>query len=245
MTEATPDRQRITIQPDPAEPVFEIYHLSHDLRGPLNSILGFTELLLEEIEGPLNDVQREDIAAINQSAQNLLRLINNTVDLSKLAASRLELNLGEVYLEEALNNVLAADFWAAKKGQAEVEVRLPDSLPVIWGDSSRVEAMLEELLGVACKLRGVGQIIITANNNPVEVGVRIYMPGVILTASELDDLFKLMVKADPGGRSHIGPGGMELPLVRRLAEKHGGRAWATAESAGTAFHLTLPIAETK
>jgi signal transduction histidine kinase len=245
MTEPIPDRQRITVQPDPTEPVFEVYHLSHDLRGPLNSILGFTELLLEEIEGPLTNIQQEDISAINQSAHNLLRLINTMVDLSKLAAGRLELTLGEVYLDEAINNVLASDFWAHKKGQTEVAVNLPHNLPVIKGDSARVEQMLEEMLGAACKLRGVEQILISAASGPQEVTVVMHLPDVMLSTPELDELFKLLVKADSGGRSHLGPGGLEVPLVRRLAEKHHGRAWAAAEREGATFYLSLPAAEVK
>jgi len=244
MTEANPDRQRITIQPDPVEPVFEVYHLSHDLRGPLNSILGFTELLLEEVEGPLTDIQKEDILAINQSAHNLLRLINTTVDLSKLAASRLELNLGEVYLDQVISNVLASDFWAAKFGRVEVTVNLPDTLPVIWGDSSRVEQMIEELFALA-RLKGANNISITADSSAQEVTARIYLPGVAVSAQELEELFKLIVKAEPGGRSHLGPGGLEVPLVRRLAEKQGGRVWAATEDNGVTFFVSLPVAKAR
>jgi signal transduction histidine kinase len=110
MPEPTPDRKRVVVQQNPDSEPFEVYHLSHDLRGPLNSILGFTELLLEEIEGPLTDIQKEDILAINQSAQNLLHLINTMVDLSKFDAGRMEFNLGEVALDQVVNTVLASDF---------------------------------------------------------------------------------------------------------------------------------------
>lgn len=89
---------------DPARQPLEIYHLSHDLRGPLNSILGFAELLLEEIEGPLNETQHADVSAIYQSAQNLLHLINMMVDLSKLEANRLKLDFKAVNLAEAVKD---------------------------------------------------------------------------------------------------------------------------------------------
>ncbi|MBN1995531.1 MAG: HAMP domain-containing histidine kinase [Anaerolineae bacterium] len=246
MTETTPDLKRVVVQQGAtdAEPLFEVYHLSHDLRGPLNSILGFTELLLEEIEGPLTDIQQEDISAINQSAQNLLRLINNMVDLSKVDAGRLEINTEDVSLHQICRCIMATDSDWPKPDQIELTVDLPETLPLLQADSSRVEQMLGELLGLAFRLKGMGEVIVTANSNGQEVTVGVSVPGVVVLGQELEEYFRLIIKTDAAGRSQLGPGGLGLPLVRRLAEKHKGRVWAEEQAgAGIIFYLSLPAAQ--
>ena len=245
MTESPPDRKRIVLQQertDANQQAFEVYHLSHDLRGPLNSILGFTELLLEEIEGSLNEVQKEDISAINQSAQNLLRLINNMVDLSKLDAGRLEFNFEVVYLKQIINGLSISDVWTGRPDQVELVVDLPETLPLLWGDSSRVEQMVMGLLSLALRLKRAGEVVITADYDAKTVTIQIHLPEVVVSAQELEEFFKLMVKVDATGRSELGSGGLEFPLVRRLAEKHKGRVWAESEEgAGTTFYLSVPV----
>jgi len=243
MTDPTPERKTISVQHNSdLEPPFEVYHLSHDLRGPLNSILGFTELLLEEIEGPLTDIQKEDISAINQSAHNLLRLINNMVDVSKLDADRLELNEGEVDLKLVVDDVLVSDFWVGQASRVSVAVNLGDNLPLVWGDTPRIVQMFEELLAWS-RLKGTQSIKISANNDSTKMTIQIHLVGVMVSGQDLDDVFKLITRNDAAGRSHLGPGGLEVPLVRRLAEKQQGRVWAEGVDSGTSFYLTFPIAE--
>ena len=244
MTDPIPDHKKIVVQQNMDTEPFEVYHLSHDLRGPLNSVLGFTELLLEEIEGPLTDIQKEDISAINQSAHNLLRLINNMVDVSKLDADRLDLNEGEVDLKLVIDDVLASDFWVGQAGQINVVTNLADNLALVWGDSSRMGQMFEELLAWS-KLKGTQSIKISAGNAPTEVTIQIHLTGVMVSEQDMNDVFKLITRQDAAGRNHLGPGGVELPLVRRLAEKQQGRIWAEGVGSGTSFYLTFPIAETQ
>lgn len=242
MSESSPDHKKIVVQQNTDAEPFEVYHLSHDLRGPLNSILGFTELLLEEIEGPLTDIQKEDISAINQSAHNLLRLINNMVDVSKLDAGRLELNEGEVDLNLVVGDALASDFWAGQAGETKLAVKLGDDLPLVWGDNPRIAQMFEELLAWA-RLKGARDISISANSSSSEVTVQIYLAGAMVSEQDMDDVFKLITRTDAAGRSHLGPGGLEIPLVHRLAQKQRTRVWAEGVGSGTSFYLTFPIAE--
>jgi signal transduction histidine kinase len=243
MTDPSPQRKRITVQQNTdTEPPFEVYHLSHDLRGPLNSILGFTELLLEEIEGPLTDIQKEDISAINQSAHNLLRLINNMVDVSKLDAGRLELNAGDVDLTLVVAEVLNSDFWQRQAGHVTVSVELPHPLPPVAGDSPRMVQIFEELL-LWAKLKGARDIKISAYSEPAAVKLQLYLPGVVISAQDMADVFKLIIRQDAAGRSNLGPGGLEMPLAHRLAERQQGRMWAEAMGSGTSIYLTFLRAE--
>jgi signal transduction histidine kinase len=230
---------------DPAQQPLEMYHLSHDLRGPLNSILGFTELLLEEVEGPLNEIQHADIAAINHSAQNLLHLINTVVDLSKLEADRVIFDFGPVDLNKVVENIVASDFSATKPEQVEIVANLAQASPPVAADRDRVEQMIKSLLKFTFKLKKKGQIILTLHSNANQVMLSLELADVVLPDTELEELFDLMVKVSPTGRSELGRGGLDLPLVRYLAEKQQGRVWVENKAnAGIAFYISLPRHET-
>lgn len=220
----------------------EVYHLSHDLRGPLNSILGFAELLLEGIEGPLNEHQEADIAAIYQSAQNLLRLISNVVDLSKLEANRLNFEFQTVDLSQIIQNIVTFDFGTNKPEQVELVAKVPDTLPPLWGDHHRIEQMIMSLVRFGFQRKKTGQVTITAKSDGQETTVQVGIEGLTLPAEQVAELFELIVHVDAAGRSHLGQGGLELPLTQRLAEKHNGRVWVESDGdTGTIFYLRLPV----
>lgn len=235
--------KRLAIQKqgaDPSRQPLELYHLSHDLRGPLNSILGFTELLKEGIEGPINDTQEADLAAIYQSARNLLALINTMVDLSKLEAGRLNLSFETVDLKQAIANVLASDEVRARPDEIDLAVEMPDALPPVTGDPERVEQMIQSCLSFLLKTRKTGRVSLAAASGGKTVTVRISADQVIAPAEELPGLFELQVKVDAAGRSELGRGGLGLPLARMLAESHQGRLWAESQGGETILNLELP-----
>ncbi|MCK6628338.1 MAG: HAMP domain-containing histidine kinase [Anaerolineae bacterium] len=246
MTDAAPGpRHSWALQKQSADPgrqPLELYHLSHDLRGPLNSILGFAELLLEEIEGPLNEIQQADITAIYQSAQNLLHLINTMVDLSKLEANRLNFDFKAVDLNEAVNAVWPA-LSKVKPEPIELTLSLPPDLPPLWADRDRLEQILKNLLRTAFKLAKKGAVALSAERSGSEITLRLEIGRVELSQAEIAGLFELGVKVDPSGRIEIGPGGLELPLARYLAERQQGRAWAKPDQdRGLIIYIALPLA---
>jgi signal transduction histidine kinase len=229
---------------DPSKQPLEIYHLSHDLRGPLNSILGFTELLLEGVEGPLNEVQHEDIAAIRQSALNLLQLINTVVDLSKVESNKLTLNIGPVQLHDLVARVLKAQAVAGRAGQ--VTARIPEALPPVWGDPDRIEQMILNLVTFALKAPNPGPIEITVSHDDQAAIVQVRAAALELPVEQLVELFELNVNVDAGGRSELGKGGLTLPLVQALAEKQQGQAWVESQAdLGTVFYLKLPLRQSQ
>lgn len=246
MPEPTPARETSFVlqqkMTDSTRQPLELYHLSHDLRGPLNSILGFAELLLEGIEGPLNEVQSADIAAIYQSARNLLHLINSVVDLSKLEANRLSFDFGSVELNQVLEDISTFDFEAHKPDQVELIVKLPETTLSVWGDQNRIDQMIKSLLKFAFKLKKRGPVKLAAASDKTAVTLRVEVEEVALPAETLAELFELVVKIDAVGRSELGRGGLDLPLARYLAEKHQGRIWTESEAnTGTIFYLSLPL----
>lgn len=246
MTDAAPTRPHaLALQKQtsgPSRQPLEVYHLSHDLRGPLNSILGFAELLLEEIEGPLNETQQADISAIYQSAQNLLHLINTVVDLSKLEADRLtfdpkKIDLNEV-IEAALPNLITAE-----PGHPGLVNQISPPLPAVWADRDRIAQMLKSLFKFAFKATKKGPITLTAWNEATHVILRLEIAQVSSSQAEGTDLFDLTVNVDPNGRTSLGRGGLELPLVRSLAEKQGGRVWAESHGDVLTIYTSLPAHE--
>lgn len=226
----------------PSQPL-EIYHLAHDLRSPLNSILGFSQLLLVGIEGPLNENQKVDIGAIYQSARNLQRLIEVVVDLSKLEADLLRFEFESVDLAEVIQNVMGFDFGSTKPEQVELVSQVGDTLPPLWGDRNRIEQMVLNLVRFGFKMRQGGQVTISAESNGQEVTLQVALNEVILTTNQVTELFDLTVHTDDTGRSELGAGGLELPLTQRLVEKHQGQVWVESdENSGTRFYLKLPVA---
>ncbi len=237
----SPDKKSFVLTDNSTEQWLEIHHLSHDLRGPLNSILGFAELLLEGIEGPLNENQMADITAIYQSSQNLLSLINSMVDLSKLEANRLPLTFKAVKLNEIVKNILAFDFGTLKPSTVTLIANLPHNLPTIQGDPPRIEQMLMNLVQFVFKLKKSGPVFIEATYNENFVTIYIKAGEMIILPDELETIFQLAVITDSTGRRKLTRGGLQLPLTRQLANKHNGQVWVESnEHAGTKFHLKLP-----
>ena len=243
-TEAYPGKSFVLPkqQPGASRQPLELYHLSHDLRGPLNSILGFAELLLEGIEGPINEIQTEDLNAIYQSAQTLLKLINTVVDLSKLEADRLVLNMGPVRLHAVVAKVLASIYEVHQSNQVELNITVPDSFPELQGEHDRVEQMLFNLVNFALNIKHVTEVKVTVSHNEKEATIQIIAVGGEMLPEELAGLFDLAVELDTGGRSKLGRGGLEMPLVQRLARAHRGQIWVEGQAeAGAYFYLQLPL----
>lgn len=242
-TKSAPDKILTLQNQNPLQQSVELYHLSHDLRGPLNSMLGFAELLLEGIEGPLNDIQIEDITAIQQSARNLLHLINTIVDLSKLDAGKITLNPVPVDLAQMVQIIINRKL---EIKELEFVTNFPDTLPPVLGDQTRVRQMLLYLLNFAAKAQKNGVVNISSAHNANSVTLQISIGGATFLPEQVDSLFELKVQTDTAGRSELGKGGVELPLVQGLAQQHGGQVWAESNlRAGAVFYLKLPTAQSE
>ncbi|MDM8532597.1 HAMP domain-containing sensor histidine kinase [Anaerolineales bacterium HSG25] len=224
----------------PSGQPLELYHLAHDLRGPLNSVMGFSELLIDGVEGPLNEYQFADITAIYQSAGNLLRLINAIVDLSKLEANLFQLTKGKVLLSKAIGNIIDYEYGTDKPDRITLNADLPDDLPTVYGQFDRVELMVANLVRFGFKLQ-TSQISITTEHDEDTVTVMVHIAGVYIPSDELKQMFELVATTDKNGRTHLTKGRVELPLARGLAEAHDGKLWAESnEESGTMFYLQLP-----
>lgn len=217
-----------------------IYHLAHDLRGPLNSILGFTELLIDGIEGPLNEYQIADITAINQSAHNLLRMINNLVDLSKVEANKLSLTTEAVDLRTQIKTIATFDYGTLKPEWFNIIVDVPENLPLISGQADRTEQILMGLVRFTFKMQ-TDQIIISAMVEDDHVVVHFDTGSEYISPEQQKQLFKLGTTVDSVGHTRMFRGGLEMPLLYWLAVLQQSTLWVESDpDIGTSFYLKLP-----
>jgi signal transduction histidine kinase len=177
--------------------------------------------------------------AVYQSAQNLLRLINNVMDLSRLEANHLNLTLDSLPLNPILEDVLAFNFGSTKPESIRLVGNLPPNLPPILGQRDRVQQMILGFIRFACKTQTT-QVTLTATLDDEFVTMQVHAGPELLTAQVLTEMFELRVTIDSAGHSKLSRGGIELPLIRGLAQAHQGEAWAESSlEHGTSLYLKL------
>lgn len=219
-------------------------NMSHELRTPLHTVIGFSELLSEEMKGPLNADQKRFITHIHSDAQHLLSLINEILDLSKIEAGKVELRLEPLELgtlvEEAMVSI--RPHCAAKSIRIESHIA-PDI--VVQGDRVRARQILYNLLSNAVKFtpeRGRIGLQATAADGFAQVSV--IDTGIGIAAEDHEsifDKFHQVGSASAGTREGTGLG---LPITRRLVEDHGGRIWLESEPGkGSRFTFTIPLGQ--
>jgi signal transduction histidine kinase/DNA-binding response OmpR family regulator len=221
--------------------------MSHELRTPLTGVLGMTELLQRQMLGPLNDAQNDALQTIDDCGRQLLGLINDMLDLTKIEAGKLTLQKGVVDVEEVCQASLRLirDMSEKKHLRVRSEVDVPGLR--LRADGRRLKQMLIELLSNAVKYTPEeGEIGLKVMPEPQERVVRfvVWDTGIGIPAEDMAYLFRPFVQLDGGlARGHSGTG-LGLSLVQRLAQMHGGDV--TVESRpgqGSRFSLTLPWTE--
>jgi signal transduction histidine kinase len=215
--------------------------MSHELRTPLNAILGFSQVLREQMVGELNEKQKEYLEDILSSGNHLLSLINDVLDLSKVEAGQVELEVAPFSLREALERgVVMVRERATQEG---VEVALADSpeVDVVDGDERRIRQVIFNLLANAVKFTPAGGAVDVSAaqvNGEVRISVADTGPGV--PAADRERIFEEFQQTDLGVEQQEGTG-LGLALSKRLVELHGGRIWVESElGKGSAFVFTLP-----
>jgi signal transduction histidine kinase len=217
-------------------------NMSHELRTPLNAILGFSQVLREEMVGEVNEKQAEYLDDILSSGNHLLSLINDVLDLSKVEAGQVELELAPFSLREALERGVVMVRERAMQDGVEVSFAASPSVDIVSGDERRVRQVIFNLLSNAVKFTPAGGAVdVTAAqvNGAVTVSVSDTGPGI--APEDRERIFEEFQQADAGlEREGTGLG---LALSKRLVELHGGRIWVDSEPGqGSTFAFTLPTA---
>jgi len=225
-------------------------NMSHELRTPLNSVIGFAEVLQDEFFGKLNDKQKEYVGDIFGSGKHLLKLINDILDLSKVEAGKMELELSAFSVRDTLGAALYMFREKAMKHRIKLELEAGADVE-ITADEIKLKQILFNLFSNALKF--------TPDGGSVRVGARIFSDagtdfveisvtdtGIGIKAGDVPKLFNEFTQLETAYEKKYEGTGLGLALTKRLVELHGGKIWVDSElGKGSRFTFTVPVAQAK
>jgi signal transduction histidine kinase/CheY-like chemotaxis protein len=217
--------------------------MSHELRTPLSAIIGFSEILLEGIDGELNTAQREDVQLVHDSGHSLLNLINDILDLSKVESGKMTLAAEPLDLAEITLGVLQALKPLAQSRNLEVCSGLPAGLPPALGHEVRVKQVITNLVANAIKFTREGSVRVRAGTLDDKLVVSVEDTGIGIKPEALAYIFDEFGQAESGTTRDFGGSGLGLAIARKLVELQGGSIGVESEPGkGSRFWFTLPRA---
>jgi signal transduction histidine kinase len=213
--------------------------LSHELRTPLNAILGFTDVLLSEVDGPLGAEAREGLTVVRRSGGHLRALIDDILDLSALESGELRLSSSLVdVMPIAVDVVREARVAAAAKG---LTLTLKGAAAVAWADERRIRQILGNIVGNAVKYTEMGRVDVRVTSGPDAIVVTVSDTGPGIAPEEHEAIFKEYWQSIAAQVRRAGTG-LGLAIARRLVAMHGGRIELDSEiGKGSTFRIVLPL----
>jgi signal transduction histidine kinase len=217
--------------------------MSHELRTPLNAIIGFSEVLAERMFGEVNEKQAEYLQDILDSGRHLLSLINDILDLSKVEAGRLELELGRFHVPGAIDQALTLVRERASRHGIALEVSVDERLGEIVGDERKIRQVLLNLLSNAVKFTPEGgRIGVTARAADDVVTISVSDTGIGIAPGDQAAVFEEFRQVGRDGARKAEGTGLGLTLAKKFVELHGGTIQVRSEvGQGSTFTFTLPI----
>ena len=217
-------------------------NMSHELRTPLNTVIGFSDVLREGLFGPLNERQREYVEDIVASGQHLLDLINDILDISKIEAGRLELQVEEFDLQSALCNAITLVRSRAVAKDLRLELAVDEDLGGVRADARKFKQIMVNLLGNAVKFTPAGgSVRVTASRTNGETKISIDDTGVGIAPEHVERIFEPFYQVASDASTTRAGTGLGLTLCKELIELHGGAlAVASQPGKGSSFQFSLP-----
>ena len=218
--------------------------MSHELRTPLNAIIGFSEVLAERMFGEVNEKQAEYLQDILSSGRHLLSLINDILDLSKVEAGRLELELGRFHLPTALDNALTlVRERATRHGITLTQHGRPERVGDIVADERKVKQILLNLLSNAVKFTPEGgRVGLTATAADGVITIAVSDTGIGIAPEDQAAIFEEFRQVGREDARKQEGTGLGLTLAKKFVELHGGRIWVQSQvGQGSTFSFTLPV----
>ncbi|MBN2810238.1 MAG: GAF domain-containing protein [Deltaproteobacteria bacterium] len=231
-------------------------NMSHELRTPMNSIIGYTQLLIDGIDGPINEEQKKSLETVERNATNLLALINDILDLSKIEAGKMTISLAPISFETVLDETLTTLFPLFEHKQQHFSLKKEESLPEVIGDPEKLRQILINLLNNAIKFTDTaGEISLTAEVfrgalppglDPEKhyLAVAVKDNGIGIKTEDLERLFGEFIQLDASSSRKYGGTGLGLSITKRLVEMHHGIIQVDSRyGEGSTFTFFLPLAE--
>jgi signal transduction histidine kinase len=218
-------------------------NMSHELRTPLNVIIGFSELMLDEVPGPTNKKQRQCLEDVLNSGRHLLGLIDQVLDLSKIESGRTELKLAEVALPEIIESLRNTMLPVLKPRRQKLDISLEDGLPAVYADKAKLRQVFFNLLSNSSRFTPEGgRIEIKAVKNGTHCHISVADNGIGIKKEDQTRIFEPFCQLNNAPGRGGGGTGLGLVVVKQLVEKHGGRVWLESEyGKGSRFSFTIPL----
>ena len=219
--------------------------VSHELRTPMTPIKGYTDLLVNNKVGPLNDLQLKFLRVIKTNADRLDSLVNDILDISRIDAERVKLDNKPIKLSGLIRQVLPTFEYQIGEKNLALTLHIPDSLPPVYADPDRVTQILVNLIGNSVKYSRPDDkinIVVTAQNDYVRVDIQ--DTGLGISEEDLAQVFDRFFRAERDVSSVVDGTGLGLPIAKNFVELMGGKIWASSElEVGSTFSFTLPAAK--
>jgi len=219
--------------------------MSHELRSPLTSVIGYSDMMLSGITGEVTEKQKGFLGSILTSAETLLNLINDILDLTRIEAGKLELNLEPVELRSVLISVISVVKPRARDKKIQITTFLPTDLPTLHADPAKLGQILLNLLTNAIKYtHETGKVGIEARALPAGiVEIRVTDTGIGISQEDISRVFERFTQIDSSSTRNQGGTGLGLAITRDLIELHGGTIKVQSQlGKGTSFTFTIPMA---
>jgi PAS domain S-box-containing protein len=217
-------------------------NMSHELRTPMNAILGYTEMIQDNIYGEVPEKIGDIIGRVENNGRNLLAQINDVLDLSKIEAGELKISLNEYLMQDVVAGVMSdVNSLAAEKNLTLTSDVAPD-LPVGLGDDRRLTQVLVNLVGNAIKFTDEGEVSVVVKTVGEEFNVAVADTGIGISEADRAEILNEFYQADASATRKHGGTGLGLAIAKRLVELHGGNLWVNSVlGEGSTFTFQLPI----
>jgi signal transduction histidine kinase len=217
-------------------------NMSHELRTPMNAILGFVEMMLDEIYGDVPVHLREPLTDVQTNGKHLLRLINDVLDLSKIEAGRMELVLTEYSVQDVVEIVRTSLQSLALEKGLEFIAASEDDIPLALGDGKRITQCLMNLVGNALKFSKHGRVAVWVEQQGENLLYRVSDTGIGIPKEELENIFGEFQQVDTAITREFSGTGLGLNITKKFVEMHGGRIWVESElGKGSTFFFAIPL----
>ncbi|HMK49248.1 MAG TPA: ATP-binding protein, partial [Thermodesulfovibrionales bacterium] len=226
-------------------------NMSHELRTPMNAIIGYTDLMIDGVDGPINEEQEKSLSKVASNARHLLQLINDVLDISKIEAGKMKINPKELDLKWLVEAAAPSFEPQMRVKGLTLTVDIPEGLPHAYGDEDRVKEILINLLSNAMKFTHQGGITISARISergvkpgevPIFLEICVEDTGIGIKEEDIGKIFDKFVQADLTTVRQYEGTGLGLSIARGLVSLHKGIIWVTSKMGeGSKFCFTLPL----
>jgi signal transduction histidine kinase len=216
--------------------------MSHELRTPLNAIMGYAALLADRIYGDVNDRQEEGLRRIHVSAQHLLALINDILDLAKIEAGKMPLHLTPVSVALVVAEISQQVEPTVRRKKLSFSTDLPSDLPVMISDETKIKQVLLNLLSNAVKFTNIGGVVVRVRIEGDIVRVDIEDTGIGIRPEDMEAIWEDFRQVDQSRTREFGGTGLGLSITRKLIQALGGSVRVESEyGKGSTFSVALPL----